>query len=85
MNLTSVLAGLQKVIDTGQSVAGPLAAMGVPYAGVAKALLDTAENLKNRIDEGAVVATSDDRAQVAKIIEDLQADNDRLNAEIEKS
>lgn len=85
MDLKTILQNLQKGIDTAQSIAGPLAAIGVPGAGLAKALLEVAENVKARIDEGAVVATSDDAAEVKLIIERLQTINDQLAAEIEES
>lgn len=85
MDLKTILQNLQKGIDTAQSIAGPLAAIGVPGAGLAKALLDVAENVKLRIDEGAVVATTDDEESVKAIIERLQAINDDLAAEIDRS
>lgn len=85
MDLNQILFSLQKGINTAQAIAGPLAAIGVPGAGLAKALLEIAENVQTRINEGAVVATSQDRERVKQIIQELQAENDRLNAEIEKS
>lgn len=85
MDLNAVLDGLEQGLSTATKIAGPLAAIGVPYAGVAKELLGVAENLRARIEEGAEVVTAKDRARVADIITGLQAANDRLNAEIEAS
>lgn len=85
MDLETILENLEKGLAAATSIAGPLAAVGVPYAGVAKALLEVAENVRQRIEEGRLVATEKDRARVAEIISGLQAENDRLNAEIEAS
>lgn len=85
MNLKSMLDGLEHGIETAQKIAGPAAALGIPYAGLAQSLLEVATNVRQRVVDGAVVATSDDHERIAKIIIDLEAANDRLNAEIEKS
>lgn len=85
MNLQNVIAGLNEGLVTATKIATPLAALGVPYAGVAKSLLEVAQNVEQRIADGAVVATSTEHEQVKQIIVDLQAANDRLNAEIEDS
>lgn len=85
MDLTSILGNLRTITGAAQAVAGPLAAIGVPGAGLINVALEVANNLQQRMEDGGVVATSDNRAEVKAIIERLQAANDQLNAEIEKS
>lgn len=85
MDLNSILASVRKTIDAAQAVADPLATLGVPYAGLARALLEVAENVEKRISDGTVVATSDQRDVVKNMIEELQAVNDGLAAEIDAS
>jgi hypothetical protein len=85
MDLNDILEGLEQGLAAATKIAGPLAAVGVPYAGVAKALLEVAENVRARIEDGAVVAAEKDRARIADIITSLQAANDRLAAEIDAS
>ena len=84
-DIQALLKTLQGITETAASVAGPLAAIGVPYAGLAKAGLEIAKNVEQRIADGTVVATSQDHAAVQKVIADLEAANDLLNQEIEQS
>lgn len=85
MDLKTILDGMEEGLATATKIAGPLAALGVPYAGVAKSMLEVAENVRARIEEGAVVASEKDAARIADIITNLQAANDRLAAEIDAS
>ena len=85
MSLKNIVDQLERGLDTAHSLAATLSAVGVPYAGLARSLLEIAQNVKDRVEEGAIVATSEDRIAVSSILSRLQAENDRLNAEIEKS
>lgn len=85
MQLGQLIDQLKRGLDTAQGVAATASALGVPYAGLAKALLEIAQNVSQRIEEGQIVATSEDRAAVASIIGQLQVENDRLAAEIDQS
>lgn len=85
MDLTKIISTLKSVTDTAESVAGPLASLGVPYAGLVKAGLQVAQNLEARISDGTVVATSTDHDQVKQIIVDLEAKNDILAQQIADS
>jgi hypothetical protein len=84
-DMTKVLGGLKTALAAAQDLAGPLAAIGVPYAGLAKSALTIAQNIDQRITDGTIVATSEDHAAVKQIITDLEAENDRLAAEIDAS
>jgi hypothetical protein len=85
MDLGKIFSTLQSVTETAESVAGPAAALGIPYAGLVKAGLDVARNIEQRVADGVVVASSDDRAKVKQIIADLETANDALAAAIDES
>lgn len=84
-DIQALVKTLQGVTEAASAVAGPLAAIGVPYANLAKAGLEIAKNVEQRIADGTVVATSEDHAAVQQVIADLEAANDLLNEQIEKS
>lgn len=85
MDLKHILSGLEDGLAAAKKIASIGAAVGIPYAGVAESLLEVAENIREKMATGEIVATSDDYAKVAAIIVDLQAENDRLAAEIDAS
>lgn len=84
-DLQKVMTTLKGITDTAKSVSGPLAALGLPYAGLVNSGLSIAQTLEQRISDGTVVAESSDHDQVKQIITDLQAANDKLAAEVDQS
>jgi hypothetical protein len=88
-NLGSLLSGLQSGLAVVEQLSATATALGAPtglvttVAKIGGALLETAQNVKQRVDEGKIVASSTDQAQLKTILETLQAKNDELAAYIE--
>lgn len=85
MDVKKLLDGLEQAIEIGKNIAGPAAALGVPGAALGKAVLEIAENLRQRVEDGTVVATSEDKEQVVAIIEKVKAENAALDDYIRNS
>lgn len=88
-DFSNMLSGLQSGLAVVEQLSTTATALGAPaglIATVAKiggALVETAQNVKQRVDEGAIVVSSDDQARLQSILATLQAKNDELAAYIE--
>jgi hypothetical protein len=84
-SMTAALAALRTGLNTVQALAPLATAAGAPaglvekVTGIAGAVLDTAQNLDQRITEGAIVATSTDQDQLKALVAAIQAENDELD------
>lgn len=90
MNISGILGGLQAALGTVKKFAPVAEAFGLPavvstVAEVASAAIEVAENAIERINDGRVVASNEDAAQVRSILAELQAENDKLAAKIAAS
>ena len=94
MSLNNLLATLAKGVDFVENILPVVRA--VPGIGnvvsivetalnAAGALSETVQNVQQRIEEGKVVAASDDQAQLKDMIARIQAANDELAAYIAAS
>ena len=94
MSLNSLLATLAKGVDFVENILPVVRA--VPGIGnvvsivetalnAAGAISETVQNVQQRIEEGKVVAASDDQAQLKDMIARIQAANDELAAYIAAS
>lgn len=81
MDFSTLSAGLRKGLETIKALA-PLAAFGGPaVAGLAKiadSLATIGANVLEKIEDGTVVATSQDKAEVQKLLAEIQDENDAL-------
>lgn len=79
------LAALRTGLNLVQALAPLATAAGAPeglaekVTGIAGAVLDTAENITQRIDEGKIVATATDQDQLKALVAGIQAENDELD------
>lgn len=77
-SLTPLLNGIRDALPI-------LSTLGVPGAGIVSAGLKLAESLKEKIDEGHVIASADEAADLKDLITKLEAEADALNARIQAS
>lgn len=87
-SLHSLLPTLQKGVEFVENLLPVATSLGAPaivatVAKAAAAVLETAESLSDRIEEGKVVATSQDQVELKTILGRLQAKNDELRHYIE--
>lgn len=73
---------IEKLSALASSVGAPTG-MITTIAKMGGALLETATNIKTRVDEGKVVATEVDQTILKNILADIRAKNDELMAYIE--
>lgn len=85
MDLKESLALLRSGLDLAQKAVPVAASLGLPNTNVAGAFVEIGRNLVDRVDAGAIAATSEDVGQLKAILADLQAANDSLAAEIDAS
>jgi hypothetical protein len=84
-----VLAGLRQGLNAVQALAPLATAAGAPaglvekVSGIAGAVIDTAQNVNKRIEEGKIVATSTEQDQLKALVAGIQAENDALDAFID--
>jgi hypothetical protein len=84
-SISTALAALRTGLNLVQALAPLATAAGAPeglaekVTGIAGAVLDTAENITQRIDEGKIVATSTDQDQLKALVAGIQAENDELD------
>lgn len=88
MDISKIAAALKKGLETMEALA-PLAVLGGPAAAgigsIAATLADIGQNVLDKIEDGAVVASSDDKEQVKALLAQIQAENDTLAARIRSS
>jgi hypothetical protein len=84
-SMSTALAALRTGLNLVQALAPLATAAGAPeglaekVTGIAGAVLDTAENINQRIDEGKIVATATDQDQLKALVAGIQAENDELD------
>jgi hypothetical protein len=84
-SISTALAALRTGLNLVQALAPLATAAGAPeglaekVTGIAGAVLDTAENINQRIDEGKIVATATDQDQLKALVAGIQAENDELD------
>lgn len=84
-SLSAVISGLQQGLSLVQTMAPLATAVGAPpglvekVTNIAGAVLDTAQNVSQRVEEGAIVATSNDQQQLKDIVASIQRENDELD------
>lgn len=85
MDFTQISNALRQGLATVQALA-PLAALGGPtVAGavsIAATLAEIGQNVLEKIEDGQIVATSQDKDQIKAILAEIQAQNDALAARI---
>lgn len=89
-NLSDILEGLQGALTTAQKLAPVAEAFGLPVqvtaiASMAKAAVDVAQNVVERIEDGRIVASNEDAGRARALLSDLQDANDALAAKISAS
>lgn len=88
-NFSGLLDGLKRGLETVETLLPIATALGAPTGlvtsviGIASAVLETGQNVAVRIEEGKVVASSDDQAELKSILSRIQSKNDELAAYIE--
>lgn len=88
-SFSGLLDGLKRGLETVETLLPIATALGAPtglitsVVGIAGAVLETGQNVATRIEEGQVVASSDDQAELKSILSRIQAKNDELAAYIE--
>lgn len=79
-NITSglyrVLGGIKQFMPLAKAVGGPLLEKAL---NIITATLETAENVKEAISDGKVIAKGSDLEEIKDIIAELQKENDELN------
>lgn len=84
-SMPAALAALRTGLNLVQALAPLATAAGAPaglaekVTGIAGAVLDTAENINQRIDEGKIVASATDQDQLKALVAGIQAENDELD------
>lgn len=90
-NFAGLLSGLQKGLDTVQALLPIATALGAPtglvdkVTNIAQATLETGQHVQAKIEEGTIVATSQDQDQLKSILAQIEAENDALAAYIDAS
>lgn len=88
-SMTNFISGLQHAVAAVETLLPVATALGAPTGMVQKvtdiagAAIDVAQNVSTRIDEGKIVATSQDQDQLKTVLASLQAKNDELAAYID--
>lgn len=81
MDIRSLSETLKAGLATVQALA-PLAALGGPgavgVASIVSGLAKVGEQIMEKIEDGTVVATSDDKAEVQGLLAQIQSENDQL-------
>lgn len=84
-SLGSALSALRTGLSVVQTLAPLATAAGAPaglvekVSGIAGAVLDTAQTINQRVEEGHIVATSNDQDQLKALVAGIQAENDELD------
>lgn len=90
-SIGAVLDGLRTGLNLVQTLSPLAVAAGAPpglvnnVTGIAKAVIETAENVNRRIEEGKIVATSTDQDQLKALVAAIQAENDELDRFIDEN
>lgn len=88
MDIGKLTGALQSGLALVKELA-PLAALGGPgvagVASIAATLAEIGENILDKANDGAIVATSDDKARVQALLAQIQAENDALAARVADS
>jgi hypothetical protein len=90
-DFSKILPALEKGVQFVEQIAPTLAEL-TPYGAVAEtavkaieAVTETVQNVQQRVEEGSIVAHSNDQAQVRGLAERLHAVNDGLAKQIDES
>lgn len=84
-SISALLSGLRDGLSLVQTLAPLATAAGAPaglaekVSGIAGAVIDTAQNVSKRIEEGHIVATSTDQDQLKALVAGIQSENDELD------
>jgi hypothetical protein len=84
-SLSSALSALRTGLSVVQTLAPLATAVGAPAGlvekvfGIAGAVLDTAQTINQRVEEGHIIATSNDQDQLKALVAGIQAENDELD------
>ena len=82
-NVAGIIDGAQKVLGAVEDLAPIAKQLGGPevanVATIAIAATAVLQNVLQRVEDGAVVMTTQDRAKVDAMLEELQRANDLLN------
>lgn len=88
-SLSSVLPTLQKGLDLlddllpmAEQIGGTIPGVVGQVTKIGAALTETVQNIFDRVEEGKVVASSDDQEQLKGILEGIRAKNDQLRSYI---
>lgn len=88
MDINQLSGALRNGLAVVQALA-PLAALGGPTAAgaasIAATLADIGQNLLDKVEDGSIVATSDDAATVKGLLAEIRAENDQLAQRIAAS
>lgn len=91
MDFSKLMGALEKGVQFAEEMAPALGAL-TPYAGVAEtaanaiaAVTEVVQNVQQRIEDGSIVAHSDDQDQVRQMAQRLHDINDGLAEQIDKS
>lgn len=90
-NFASVIAALEKGVQFAEEITPTLAAL-TPYGAIAEtavkaigAVTETVQNVQARVEEGTIVAHSNDQAQIKALAQRLHDVNDQLAQQIDNS
>jgi predicted LPLAT superfamily acyltransferase len=91
LNLKNIIAGIQSAVTMAETLVPEIAAL-TPYGALATTVIkavsaatEMAGNLQTRIDEGSIVASSTDQAQVRELAQKLHDLNDGLAKQVDDS
>lgn len=89
VNFAEILAGLEKGLDTVNTLLPVAQAVGVPVelvskvTNIASAVLETGQHVQVLVNEGTIEATSQDQDALKATLADIQARNDALDAYVD--
>lgn len=84
-----LLDGLKRGLETVETLLPIATALGAPTGlvetviKIGGAVFETGQNIAERVEEGKIVASSEDQAELKSILARIQAKNDELAAYIE--
>lgn len=91
MDFTKIISALETGVQFVEEFAPTVAAL-TPYGGLVdtatkaiEAVTETVENVQARVEEGAIVASSNDQAQVRDLAQRLHDANDVIAKQIDES
>lgn len=89
VDLGSVASGLYRVLGGIKTIMPLAKAIGgdtlTKIIGLVDSTIDVASNIKERVEDGTVVAGSNDLSEINDILSELQSENDKLAAYIAQS